>query len=285
MDTLDGLVRRLDPDELASVVLDLEVQGYVRLPGLMSDQLVKYLLDLVSAASADDENIAIGTPQGREADRVVYHLPYRDPAFTRLLDSDPVRAVAARFLNDHWYREIPQDEPNYILHYYNARSSGTPLDLHIDSYIPFSGPELLMMQIAFVLEDQSEQNGCTVVVPGSHQSGRYPDRDFAHATDVEATAGDVVIWDSRLWHGAKSNRTEGTRWVAIATLSRWWLKQKADFPTGMPKDIVDKLTPRQLALLGFASIPPTDADDGIQTKKSFDEALDAARRRAAPQRG
>jgi len=34
------------------------------------------------------------------------------------------------------------------------------------------------MQAAFVREDMNEISGCTVVVPGNHQSGRYSDRSL-----------------------------------------------------------------------------------------------------------
>ena len=33
---------------------------------------------------------------------------------------------------------LPKEKPNFIINYFNARSSGNKLDLHIDSWIPLS---------------------------------------------------------------------------------------------------------------------------------------------------
>ena len=42
-------------------------------------------------------------------------------------------------LNDKYYRFLPDSVPNYILGGYNGRSSGDKLDLHIDSFMPYTG--------------------------------------------------------------------------------------------------------------------------------------------------
>ena len=93
---------------------------------------------------------------------------------------------------------FPTTAPNYILSYYNARSSGNRLDLHINSYVPNPGPWCTAMQVVYMLDDTSERNGCTVVVPGSHRSGEFTDRSLRNVVPIIASAGDLVVWDSRL---------------------------------------------------------------------------------------
>ena len=173
-------------------------------------------------------------------------------------------------LNDPYYRFLPPDTPNYILNYYNARSSGLALDLHIDSQVPNPGEFTWAMQVVFMLDDMNEENGCTVVVPGSHLSGRYTDREFMNVKHLNAKAGDLVIWDSRLWHGTTENKTGAARWALIATMTQWWVKQSMDITRSLPEDIYQKLSNEQKALLGFCSIPPVDDKIRINTKCGYD---------------
>ena len=79
-------------------------------------------------------------------------------------------------INDPYYRMLPKNVPNYIVGSFTARSSGYKLDLHMNSMFPFLGNNPVSILILFVLEDMSEKNGATVLVPKSHQSGTYTDR-------------------------------------------------------------------------------------------------------------
>ena len=77
-------------------------------------------------------------------------------------------------MNDNWYKQIPQDEPNYILRAMIARNGGeTLLPLHIDSFIPNSGKLPFVMQLAVILDEQKVENGCTFYLPGSHRFDQY----------------------------------------------------------------------------------------------------------------
>ena len=110
-----------------------------------------------------------------------------------------------------------------------------------------------------VLEDQTPERGCTVVVPGSHRSDAYADQAaFETATPIVSKAGDMVIWDSRLWHGALGNSTGDSRWALIGTFVRWWMKQNFDVTGTLPQPVYDALNDDERAILGFCSMPPRD---------------------------
>ena len=130
------------------------------------------------------------------------------------------------------------------------------------------------MQYTILLEDQDEANGCTVVVPRSHLSGEYTTREaFKNAIALEANAGDVIAWDSRLWHGTTENKTSGTRWAIIATFCRWWMKQHFNVIQSLPQGIYEKLSDSQKAVLGFCSIPHLNEREGIDLKRGYDSLL------------
>jgi hypothetical protein len=217
---------------------------------------------------------AIETYSGRPArdsrDRIVYNLQNKHKIFSDLLGASLVRKICMNKLNDNYYRFIPPDKPNYILSYYNARSSGAKLDLHIDSYVPNAGPWCTAMQLVYLLDDTYEGNGCTVVVPGSHRSGEYTDRSLEKVVPIIGKAGDLVIWDSRIWHGTTENTAGTSRWALVATLTQWWIKQSMDIPRALPESIYRELGDEQKALLGFCAIPPHDEHERINTKCGYD---------------
>ena len=157
------------------------------------------------------------------------------------------------------------------MHYYNARSGGQELDLHIDTYFPFISKQTIAMQFSFILNEMNDDNGCTVVVPGSHLSGEYCNRGIKEKKSILAKPSDLVIWDSRLWHGSKKNKLNMDRWALIATLSQWFIKQAMDIPKSLPQNIYNKCSDSQKALLGFCSIPPKNEKGRINTKTGYDQ--------------
>ena len=50
-----------------------------------------------------------------------------------------------------------------------------------------------MLQVAIILEDQNENNGCTIIKPKSHLSGSYSNRK-EKLFKIKSKAGDL-IWD------------------------------------------------------------------------------------------
>ena len=115
----------------------------------------------------------------------------------------------------------------------------------------------------------------SVVVPGTHRSGSYTDRALAERLPLLPRAGDLVLWDSRLWHGTGANTRGETRWTLIATVTMWWIKQKMDMTRAVPPALYARLDEEQRALLGFCSLPPRDERERVNAKQGY-EALPPA---------
>jgi Phytanoyl-CoA dioxygenase (PhyH) len=251
------MTRALDPG-----LLDLAEHGYAVMRGAVPKPVVDSLLADMKALSANREPLnGADTPFLNRGHDVLYNLQREDVRYLRMFTGDAkIMAVLQGLLNDVWYKQIPQDRPNFILRSLIGRSSGGGvLPLHIDSFMPSSGSLCHSCQVAIVLEDQTRERGCTVVVPGSHRSDAYAEpAAFADAVPIESQAGDVVIWDSRLWHGALGNSTGETRWALIGTFVRWWVKQNFDVTGTLPEAVYAALTDDERAILGYCSMPPRD---------------------------
>jgi len=256
---------------------ELAQAGYTHMPGLLDHAQTSELRQLL-AEQVDrlDGSRYPGYSEARPNDGVVFNLQAKDKCFIDVLSNPILEGVLIETLNDPNYRRLPEGTPNYILGGYNARASGGALGLHIDSWIPVPGPRTFMVQVAFVLDERSEADGCTLVVPGSHLSGEYSDRKMSTepnagpAVPLTAARGDVLIWDSRLWHGARENKSDRQSWALIATMQMWWVKPRADIPYTIPSHIFDALSDRQKALMGFCSIPPASEFDSIDPRRGYD---------------
>jgi len=258
----------------------LEEDGYCHVrqavaPAVVADALEKVTYWYETTRDAQSRRM----PYLNRDQLMVYNLQSKDLFFIRVLLGNPiVEKLLVHFLNDRWFAQIPAGQPNYILRSFLARSSNHQMPMHIDSFIPSRGRYAFMMQCALLLEDSNEANGCTVVVPGSHLSDDYTTQDsFATARPIEARAGDLVFWDSRLWHGARANVSGGSRWAMIATFGRWWIKQAFDIPASLPQSIYRELTDSEKAVLGFCSVPYHDEAAGIDMKRGYDLLPEQAR--------
>jgi len=252
---------------------ELDSQGYSVVRQAIPAEIVDGLLaDMKALAQSRPPIGGADTPFLNRGHDVLYNLQREDVRYARMFTGDPgVMTVLRGLLNDTWYRQIPQDSPNFIMRSLIGRSSGDGvLPLHIDSFIPSSGKLCHACQVSIILEDQTPERGCTVVVPGSHRSDAYADQSaMADAIPIETQAGDLVVWDSRLWHGALANTTGKTRWALIATFVRWWMKQNFDMTGTLPQAVYEALTDDEKAVFGYCSLPPRDEYERTDIKTGF----------------
>lgn len=266
--------RNINNQELQQYIKDLDCYGFCKINGFLTAESLAHFLKLVNNNYDEINKNGIvkypGTPDRNGKDKILFNIQNLDISFLDILTSSTITSIASEKLNDPYYRYLPANKPNFVLQYYNARSSGSKLDLHIDSHIPFIGDHTNMMQFVILLEDSKISNGCTVVVPGSHQSGKYTDRDLNNLKNLEGKAGDLICWDSRLWHGTNENISNASRWALIATFSMWWVKPSMDIVRGMNEEIYQNCTDQQKQLLGFCSIPPISPFERNNTKTGYE---------------
>lgn len=235
--------RDISEDEHNQISKDICYYGYSRIENFLFKEEVSTLKSKILQEKEKLKNgpPLKGIPARDEKDQIVYNLQNKDKAFIDLISLGPIVRILKEKLNDEYYTHLSQEYPNYNLTYFNARSSGYKLDLHIDSGVPYCGKKVINMQIAVILDDQTIENGCTVLVPGSHQSGAYTDRSFENVIPINSRKGDMVVWDSRIWHGTTENTANLDRWAIIASFARWWVKPSMDIPRGLPQNIYDSL--------------------------------------------
>lgn len=250
----------------------INAQGYCVLSNVFDKTSTKQMLNAVNELAEQYADLEIkDIPRLDTGQQTIYNLQNKSTSLLQqLLGCQPATKVLQHFLNDQWHKAIDLQDPNYILRSFSARNNQVAAPLHIDSFIPYQGEHALSMQMAVVLEDQNESNGCTIVIPGSHQSGRYVSQtEKENAIPIESKAGDVVLWDSRIWHGTLDNKSGLSRWSLIATFVRWWVKQGYKITENLPQVIYQTLSDNEKAIMGYCSKPFDDEAQGIDFKKGY----------------
>ena len=259
---------------MSSSIEKINEDGYVVIKNAFSKDLALDLKNELKNISNEWVSPDTGTPYLNQNTPLIYNPDHKSEKILHFIlrENKLLHEILQFYLNDKWYRRLPENEPNYILRASIARSSGpNSLPLHIDSFIPSSGSEAFVMQVLFSLDESKIENGSTVVVPKSHLRDRYASQDdMKHAIPLELEQGDLAIWDSRLWHGANPNLTGEDRWSIIATFTRWWIKQNYQTVNNLPQSFVDKLTPNEKTIMGFNSYPPLNEYERIDIKKGYD---------------
>ena len=118
----------------------------------------------------------------------------------------------------------------------------------------------IMVKLFFLLEDVTEDGGCTLFLPGSH---RFP-LDFALPTVDEPTdmpghakmafpAGTAYFFNGRCYHAATANRSDRARRVLIFNYGHHWMRIWPGYePSEAIKSTASTAVRRQLLGMGPA---------------------------------
>jgi ectoine hydroxylase-related dioxygenase (phytanoyl-CoA dioxygenase family) len=106
----------------------------------------------------------------------------------------------------------------------------------------------------WMLDDFTETNGATIVVPGSHLSGRQPDHELdedANWVPAVAPAGSVAIFEGRTWHSTGANVGNSTRIGLTTNFCAPQFRQQENFLLGTRPEVLELASDELLALIGF----------------------------------
>jgi ectoine hydroxylase-related dioxygenase (phytanoyl-CoA dioxygenase family) len=258
-DALQGVERRqpnLNPailpkatPDLARAKADYERFGYCLLQDAISPETVarlrKRLLD--QATAERDAGVATRDGGPNLPNQRVWHLPNKGQEFLDLLDAPVIDEFCPTLLGNH-----------YVISSYSANiagKGGEPMYLHYDQV--FADPPIpnvrLGLNIAFFLDEVTEANGGTRLMPGNAKDGSAPDNPLSTDGTVaaEGPAGSALIWDSRVWHGTGSNTTDNPRHLLLLFFVRFFIRAQENYALCLRDDVKATLSDRVKTMLGF----------------------------------
>ncbi|MGB2695226.1 MAG: phytanoyl-CoA dioxygenase family protein [Dehalococcoidia bacterium] len=130
--------------------------------------------------------------------------------------------------------------------------------LHYDDVIyPIPRPHSeLVLNTMWALDDFTEANGATRVVPGSHRWVEQRPDENTPVVLAEMPAGSVMFFVGSLFHGGGANNTDRPRFGTILEYSVGWVRPQENHILAVPQDAVRTLPARLQELLGYNIHPP-----------------------------
>jgi ectoine hydroxylase-related dioxygenase (phytanoyl-CoA dioxygenase family) len=226
-----------------------ERDGYLILERVLSPAEIDEVV--TSLAPYED-----GRPMGRndfegEKSQRVYSLAAKGDAFLRLAEHPRVLALLDVLLLKGFLLSNLQ---SIRLH-----PGETPQGWHTDDafYLTPRPRDRLGVSAIWAIEDFTEDNGATELIPGSHRWGAEHPDDRPH--DVVAAvmpAGSVVVFDAGLWHRGGGNASNRTRLAVSPQYCQPWLRPQESQLLIVPPDRAGACSPRMRSMLGYSIHPP-----------------------------
>ncbi len=147
-----------------------------------------------------------------------------------------------------------------------------------DSGIKVPRPRPALGISAFwAIDDTTELNGSTEVIPGSHlwdeqmvegavkpadfsnERAQNANSDFGNRPDavkLMMPSGSLAITKGTLWHRGGANRSDRSRLIITPQYCVGWVRQLENMALAVPAELAKKLPERARELIGYSIYPP-----------------------------
>ena len=215
--------------KIDEIVEELDRNGYARLENMfsVSDCVMakKKIADIyekqVEECGGEDYLIAINDQNVARA-LLVY-----DDFFLRFLKNKSILDILQRSFGDKYILNLQNAPINkaHDCHY----GSSWHRDLSYQHFVP-SRP--VAINVLVYLDNSTEDNGSTVILPGSHKFEVFPSRNYEdkNQEQIVVNMGDAVIFDSLLFHRAGRNNTSKDRNLLVHMFTLPFVKQQVNYP-------------------------------------------------------
>jgi len=230
----------------------INIQGFAIVEDMLTSHFCEQLVHELEAA-IESEAVFHGTKEYKDYGMLLA-CPIYGGQFLKLVDNEALMKPFDWILGDtsiiyvYTSSSMPPHQTNY-----SAR-------IHVDrpNFIPGYTEALGCL---VVLNDFTEENGATWVLPASHHQKEPPDENFFYKNAIRITAsqGSVFYFHLRLWHAGGLNTTDQWRHSVGIGMVRSYLKQRIDLPRALMSNKTDLagISDFGLQKLGFFSQPPT----------------------------
>jgi ectoine hydroxylase-related dioxygenase (phytanoyl-CoA dioxygenase family) len=231
--------------DLEAAFGDLATFGFCLLERALSDAALTALRTRVDAQAAGEAARGEAFVEAGINQRI-WMLPNKGRMFRDLALDPLVEAMMGHLLGG----------PRFLLSSLTAniaRPGGAPMYLHADQgYVDFWTEKPLVANVLFMLDDFTDANGATRVIPGSHLDPRRGPRAPEETVAAEGPAGTVMVFDGRLIHGTGANRMSGgERRAVLAYHCRPYIRQQENYFLGLDPQVRRAERDAFLRRLGF----------------------------------
>ncbi len=220
--------------------------------------------------------IAQRTPSGQNINCCVN----KGRCFEGLIEQDPAVVQAGPLIEQLVTEALG---PNWIstsLIASIALEGGVPQALHQDQDIALDSKSPLTVNLLTTITDIDENNGGTLVIPGSHLTlsealrANKPVGKLPPAINLDANAGTVIITDGRLLHSTGINHTQTPRVVMLNGMQHPLLRQQENWMLSVRPEVLKRASPKLLQRMGYqaTNAAQTNEGHGFGARGLIDEA-------------
>lgn len=142
----------------------------------------------------------------------------------------------------------------------NIRPGEAAQPYHVDDgFYPWPRPRpALGAATIFALDEFTEENGATVVIPGSHlwDDKRPTEKDKAGAVKAVMPQGSMLFFLGTTWHHGGANESDAPRMCLTAQYCAPWCRQQENYSLSISRERVRRCSPRIRQLLGYSIHKP-----------------------------
>jgi ectoine hydroxylase-related dioxygenase (phytanoyl-CoA dioxygenase family) len=244
----------------------LQRDGYVVIPELLASQQIE---DVHRELAPCLQRKLMGRNEfeGLCSERV-YAVLAKAPSLAPLIEHPRLLGIVDQLL-----------QPNYLLSAaiaINVHPGETAQAFHSDdgaTRTPRPRP-MFGVSAIWALDDFSETNGPTEVIPGSHRwdHAEPPVPDDPSMVPIVMPAGSVVVIAGSLFHRGGANRSDGTRLGFTPQYCEPWLRQIETMVLAVPPACARQYSVRIQELLGYSIAAPSFMGyvDGVHPRRLVD---------------
>ncbi|MCZ6888748.1 MAG: phytanoyl-CoA dioxygenase family protein [Gammaproteobacteria bacterium] len=237
-------------EEVDEQVEALRERGYVVLEDVLDRTEVAVLKEAL-APYLQGKRHGRNDFEGFHTERT-YALLAKSAEFVRIVDHSRISPIVDQLL-----------EPTYLLWAalaINLHPGETRQRLHRDNLGGPGSVEDFVYGVStmWALDDFTEDNGATLMIPGSH---RWPaDRSLVDEEDnavrMTMRAGSVLVWSGAMVHAGGTNRSAANRLGITVQFCQPWLRPLESFLLSVPPEKARHLPERIQELLGYSLREP-----------------------------
>ena len=123
-----------------------------------------------------------------------------------------------------------------------------------DALIPLQRPhQPIVCTCMWAINDFTEENGATRVLPGTHRADAMPDfsKDYEGLVPAKMPAGSVLVYNGSLWHRPADNTTQEGRLGLQVSYCAGWIRPITNYPLSVPRELAAQFPQRLIEMLGF----------------------------------
>ena len=240
-------------------------KGYVALPDLLSRKEATAardsILKLAELEKQSDKLIVQGKKER------LYGLIYKEEIFAKMVQDELILAIVEAIIGDD---PILGGFSAHILH-----PGAKKMGIHVDypywaMSAPFPKNPVLELQVIWMMEDFTANNGSPLFAAGTQNLATTPDkRKFKRiAEKITGTAGTAIISHGLCWHDTSDNKSDRPSVSLLGNYTPQYVHPLENNLFDFDRETIENSTPQLKKLLRHTWMPKNQPIYGMEFKSS-----------------